>query len=138
MKELLAVVVLCAAGCHSQTTASTVAHPVEPDVRVSLVEQSCHHGDDLRDLVVKVRIDNPTASTLHIDEDSVRLRVGELTTAVRDPRIIDVPARSNVTIAIGFRHHSVCEPEQRFAVSWNDALVIDGHPIDVANLTFHE
>src|SRR5579884_1900759 len=127
MKRMLAVVVVSAAiaGCHSPTNATTMARPIDAGVHVSLVGQSCRYGDDMQDLVVQVRIDNPTGSTLHVDEDLVRLKIGELSAAVREPHTLDVPAHSDVTIPIVFRHHAVCEPEQRFAVNWNDALVVD-------------
>ena len=139
----LAVVLASSGGCYLKPTSTSDALQARGAVRISLVGQDCEdhrseRGDPIaRDLGVRVRVSNPTDAPLRIVESAVRLRVDDYAAAVRDPAIVDVPARSAKMVDLAFLHHALCEPERQFAIAWNDGIILADTAISVSNLTFH-
>ena len=133
---------LVSGGCYLRPSA--VKNASSPDgVTVSLIGQDCEDhraakGDPVtRDLGVKLRVDNPTDQTLRISEAEIRLQVDSFTGGVRMPTVVEVAPHAQKTLTMDFTHHSLCEPERQFTVAWNEAVVLDHHPVALTNLVFH-
>ncbi len=129
-------------GCYLQPSA--VKNASSPDgVSVRLVGEDCEDhraskGDPVtRDLGVKLRVDNPTDKTLRISEQAIRLQVESYTSGVLLPTVVEIPPHQGKTLTMDFSHHALCEPDRQFVVAWNDALVLDDHPVALSNLVFH-
>ncbi len=137
------VMLSLAGGCYLQPGAVKNPQPSPEGIAVKLIGQDCEDhrggkGDPVsREMGVKLRIDNPTDKTLHIAESQIRLTVAGASASVRSPTVVEVKPRGSATLEWDFTHHALCEPNREFVIVWNDALVLDDHPIAVANLAFN-
>jgi hypothetical protein len=137
------LVLALTSGCYLRPGSVNNPRPSPEGVAVTLIGQDCEDhrggkGDPVsRDLGIKVRVDNPTDKTLHVTEDAIRLVVDGLSSRVRSPTAVEIQPHGSATVEWDFTHHALCEPQRQFVLAWNDAFVLDDHPVAIADLAFH-